>query len=124
MSASSNGALISTKKGIPKGQTSVCRKKLFKKVELCYSVGETHRTFLFGGGTEKVSTWANGRNIFLQESFSNGWRHIPKEELAANMYSGSEVDLIGKPAAIPLDDHVRGGQLREIIHNEAGKDFL
>ena len=40
------------------------------------------------------------------------------------MYSGSEVDLIGKPAAIPLDDHVRGGQLREIIHNEAGKDFL
>lgn len=93
-------------------------------MELCYSVDETQRMVLSSGGTEKISTWANRRNIFLQKSFNNGWRHIPKEELAANMYSGSEVDLIGKFAAVSLNDHVRGNQLREIIHDEAGKDFL
>lgn len=40
------------------------------------------------------------------------------------MYSGSKADLIGKLAALPLNDYMRSNQLREMIHNEAGKDFL
>ena len=60
----------------------------------------------------------------LYKSFNNGWRHITKKELSANVYSDGEVCFIGILHIGFLDDYVRGNQLRKIVHNESGKDLL
>ena len=40
------------------------------------------------------------------------------------MYSGREVDRIGKLCAARLNDYGRGNQFREVVHSELCKDFL
>ena len=53
-----------------------------------------------------------------------GWRHIPKEELTADVYGSGEVGLVGIYVAAFLNDYVRGNQFREIVHDEPGKNLL
>ena len=40
------------------------------------------------------------------------------------MYSSGEIDLIGMFSAILLNDYGLGNQFIEVVHSEAGKDFL
>ena len=71
-----------------------------------------------------TSTGANRQKQSRKQSFKFGWRHIPQEEIAANMYSSGEVDRIGKLRVALLNDYVRGNQLREVVHGKGCKDFL
>ena len=58
------------------------------------------------------------------KSFNIGRRHIPKEELAANMYSSRKVGSISVLSVLFLNDYVRGNQLRKVVHSQLGEDFL
>lgn len=58
------------------------------------------------------------------ESFNIWWSYITTKELSANMYRNGEVCFIGILTVGFLDDYVRGNQLREVVHDEPGKDFL
>ncbi len=40
------------------------------------------------------------------------------------MYSGREVDRVGKLCVAFLNDYVRGNQLRKVVHDEFRIDFL
>ena len=111
------------KKGMRKKRVRKSAKKLFKKQNLCYSVKEANRMFR-GHFTRPASAGANGRNMPSNESFNIGWRHIIKKELPTNMYSDREVYFIRILTVGFLDDYVRGNQLREIVHDKSGKDFL
>jgi hypothetical protein len=62
--------------------------------------------------------------MLRKQGFNERWREFPKKELSANMYSGREIDLIGIFFAILLNDYRQGNQLIEVVHSEAGKDFL
>ena len=115
--------LIFMKSGMAKRQTGVCQKTLFKKGQLCYSVEETEGRSLYRlSGIASAQT--NRKNQSRKQSFKLWWRHIPQEEIAANMYSGGEVDRIGKLRIAFLDYHGRGNQFREVEHSEFCKDFL
>ena len=58
------------------------------------------------------------------KSFNIGRRHIPQEELAANMYSSRKVGSISVLSVLFLNDYVRGNQLRKVVHSQLGEDFL
>ena len=111
--------LSMTRKRIEKSAS----KKLFKAQELCYSIDEANRV-LNGHFTRSASAGSNWRNMPLNESFNIGWRHIAKKELPTNMYCDREVCFIRILTVGFLDDYVRGNQLREIVHDKSGKDFL
>ena len=51
-------------------------------------------------------------------------RDVSEEEIAAEMYSCSEVDGIGILRIAFLNDHGRGDQFREVVHGESSKDLL
>ena len=74
--------------------------------------------------TRVTSTGANRKEQSRKQSFKFGWRHIPQEEIAANMYSSGEVDRIGILRIAFLDDYVRGNQLRKVVHGEFREYFL
>ena len=88
------GALVLKKGHGKKADQRICKKRLFKGTDLCYSIGEADST-LSAQISQAVSAWANGRDISANNSFNIGWRHITKEELSANMDSGSKVCLVG-----------------------------
>ena len=51
-------------------------------------------------------------------------RDVSEEEIAAEMYSCSEGDGIGRLRIAFLNDHGRGDQFREVVHGESSKDLL
>lgn len=74
--------------------------------------------------TRRGSAWSDRRNQAGKEGFKIGWRHIPKEELSANVYSGRKVDLVGVLSANHRNHRARGDELGEVVHDKAGKNFL
>ena len=117
------GALVLKKVHGKKADQRICKKRLFKCKNLCYSIGEADRV-LNAQISRRASTWANGRDISANNSFHIGWRHITKEELPANMDSGSKVCPIGIFIVGFMEDYGRGNQFSEVVHDKPGKDFL
>ena len=74
--------------------------------------------------SRRASAWANGRDISANNSFNIGWKHITKEELPANMDSGSKVCPIGIFIVGFMEDYGRGNQFSEVVHDKPGKNFL
>ena len=74
--------------------------------------------------TRVTSTRANRQEQSRKQSFKLRWRHIPQEEIAANMYSSGEVDRIGILRIAFLDDYVRGNQLGKVVHGKFREYFL
>ena len=117
------GALVLKKGHGKKADQRICKKRLFKGKDLCYSIGEAD-SVLNAGNTQAVSTRANGRNISANNSFNIRWRHIAKEELSANMDSDSKVCLVGIFIIGFMGDYGRGNQFGKVVHDKPGKDFL
>ena len=117
------GALVQKKGHGKKADQRICKKRLFKGKELCYSIGEADRV-LSAQISRAGSTRANGRDISANNSFNIGWRHITKEELPANMDSDSKVCPIGIFIVGFMEDYGRGNQFCEVVHDKSGKDFL
>ena len=59
-----------------------------------------------------------------EQGFNQRRREFAKKELSANMYGRRKVDHIGIFSAFLLNDYGLGNQFIEVVHSEAGKDFL
>ena len=106
-----------------KTDEKVCQKSIAKKKKLWYSVCEAWcgfgRYFSQVGGP-----LTNRQQMHKQQSFNIWRRYIFQEEIAANMYSGSEVNSVGMLSVFPLNDYVRGNQFGKIVHSQSCKDLL
>ena len=104
-------------------QTESAKKRVFKSWELCYSIGEAHKTPC-RRRSRKAPIWADGRKVPRDESFKNGWRYIPSKELPASVYSGRKIDLVFEFSAGVTNGYVRRDQFAKVVHDEPGEDFL
>lgn len=86
-------------------------------------IGEADRV-LNAQISRRASAWANGRDISANNGFNIGWKHITKEELPANMDSGSKVCPIGIFIVDFMEDYGRGNQFSDVVHDKPGKNFL
>ena len=100
-------------------------KKLFSITKLCYSVYEANNWFA-SSITLIHSVRTNRQNIFANQSFNiEGGRINPSsQELFANMYSNSEVDLIYMLSIGLGNDYVRGNHFSEVIHDDSCENLL
>ena len=98
-------------------------KRLFKKLQLCYSVEEAveFNVFRFARCT---SSRSDRYDLHLNQGFNFGWRYRSPEKLSANMYGSGKVCPVNILSAFVLNDYVRGNQFTEVVHGKSGKNLL
>ena len=99
------------------------KKRLFKKIKLCYSVEEAVELDVFRSArcTSSRSDWYNLR---FNQFYDFRWSYRTPEELSAYVYSCGKVCLVNILAVFFLNDYVRGNQFRKVVHNQPGKNLL
>ena len=112
-----------SKKGVKRKQTQVRRKKLFKRARLCYSVEEADKAFR-GELTRSFSVGSDRGNKTCKQGFNIRWMHIPPKKIAANMYGGGKVGLVGVLFAAAANDHASGDALGEVVHGKPCENLL
>ena len=89
----------------------------------CTLLQEADKAFR-GELTRSFSVGSDRGNKTCKQGFNIRWMHIPPKKIAANMYGGGKVGLVGVLFAAAANDHASGDALGKVVHGKPCENLL